>query len=252
MKALGIIPARYGSTRLEGKPLVDIRGKSMIERVYERASQAFSCVVATDDQRIFDEVKRFGGEVVMTSTEHTTGTNRCLEALSIYSAEKGENFDVVVNVQGDEPLVHPSQLTDVLKCFETPGTELATLVIPVQKIEDLFNESECFVTLDDHMNALYFSRAVIPAVRGVHKTKWLEHHTYYKHLGLYAYTPAALKAFAEMPVSSLEKAESLEQNRWLQSGRKMQVAITEFDSIPVDTLDDLQRVRDIFREQEGG
>lgn len=252
MNALGIIPARYGSTRLEGKPLVDIVGKTMIERVYEKAKVALEyIVVATDDQRIFDTVKGFGGQVVMTSSDHTTGTNRCLEAYEIYSKEMNQEFDVIVNIQGDEPLLISSQIESLLSCFAKPDTRLATLIIPVSSAEDLFNESECFVTFDKNDNAMYFSRSVIPHIRDVHKTKWLQHHTYYKHLGLYAYTPSALAEFAGLEQTDLEKAESLEQNRWLENGNPIRVAITNHDSIPVDTVDDLEKVRKIVKEQEG-
>ena len=252
LKFLGIIPARYGSTRLEGKPLVDIHGKSMIQRVFERASAAMDeVVVATDDSRIVDEVNSFGGNVVLTSANHSTGTNRCLEALEEIQKTSGKTFDVVVNVQGDEPLMEPSQLNEMLRCFEKPDTEMATLITPVKRLDDLFNESEVFVTFNREMNAMYFSRSAIPHVRGVHRSKWLDQTTIYKHLGLYAYKIDALRLFAKMEVSPLEKLESLEQLRWLEAGKQMRVAITQHDSIPVDTVDDLERVRELVRSMEG-
>lgn len=252
MSFLGIIPARYGSTRLEGKPLVDINGKTMIQRVYERASQAFDEVyVATDDERIEKAVKAFGGNVVMTSQDHPTGTNRCLEALQIIQEKTGEKYDVVVNVQGDEPMVEPGQLKELMSAFEDETTVIATLVTPVKRLDDLFNEGEVFVTFDQNMYALYFSRSVIPHIRGTDRSKWLDVTTIYKHLGLYAYTKEALEEFAKMPVSHLESLESLEQLRWLESGKKMKVAITQYDSIPVDTIDDLERVRELVRLEEG-
>ena len=252
MKFVGIVPARYGSTRLEGKPLVDINGKSMIQRVYEQASQALADVyIATDDERIEAEVKSFGGKVVLTSKLHTTGTNRCLEAIEKINATVDQPFDAVINVQGDEPMLVPDQLNQLLSCFEDSSTELATLIAKVQRLDDLFNESEVFVVSDKNDFALYFSRSVIPHIRDTHKSKWLEKNTFYKHVGLYAYTYNALKQFASMDQTTLELTESLEQNRWLENGGKIKVAVTEYDSIPVDTIDDLEKVRSIIKEKEG-
>lgn len=253
MKVLGIIPARYGSTRLEGKPLVDICGKPMIQRVYERASAALSqVVVATDDERVMTCVEEFGGQVVMTTKDHNSGTNRCLEAFLLVKQEQQQQFDVVVNVQGDEPMLNPGQLNELVACFnQDTATEISTLVTPVQRLDDLFNKGEVFVTFDQHNNALYFSRSVIPHVHGTDKSKWLDHATFYKHLGLYAFRPEALRNFAEMDQGAYEQLESLEQLRWLQAGRKMKVAISHHDSIPVDTVDDLERVRRLIAELEG-
>ncbi len=250
MKALGIIPARYGSTRLEGKPLVDIEGKPMIQWVYESALQALDkVVVATDDQRIFSVVNSFGGEVVMTSPDHTTGTNRCIETLDIVKTKDNDVPDIVINIQGDEPLLHPAQIDALTQCFIREDTEMATLVIPVSSAEDLYNQSECFVVFDHGNNALYFSRSVIPHIHNIHKSRWMDHHTFYKHLGMYAYTPSALKDFAAMEQTILEKAESLEQNRWLENGRNIRIGITPINSIPVDTIDDLEKVRAIVRKR---
>ncbi|NJN25489.1 MAG: 3-deoxy-manno-octulosonate cytidylyltransferase [Cyclobacteriaceae bacterium] len=247
MKFLGIIPARYGSTRLEGKPLADIKGKPMIQWVYEKVLTTLDHVyVATDDERIKSAVEAFGGLAVMTSEEHTTGTNRCLEAMDIICKELQTSFDVVINIQGDEPLVHPEQIEALKNCFKNPYTELATLVIPVTESIDLENESEVFVTFDKNMKALYFSRMVIPAVQGVAKKDWMQHATFYKHLGLYAYTAEALKEFATLPQSMLEKLERLEQNRWLENGGHITVGITKHQSIPVDTMEDLERIRTYF------
>lgn len=251
MNFVGIIPARYGSTRLEGKPIVDINGKSMIQRVYEQTLKALDNVyVATDDERIEKVVKEFGGNVVMTSPHHTTGTNRCLEAIEKINASIDRPFDAVINVQGDEPMLVPDQLSQLLSCFEDKTTELATLISKVTRLDDLFNESEVFVVRDIHNFALYFSRSVIPRIRGTHKSKWLEKNTFFKHIGLYAYTYEALKSFAEMKQTNLELTESLEQNRWLENGRKIKVAITEYDTLPVDTIDDLEKVRSIIKELE--
>lgn len=252
MNILGVIPARYGSTRLEGKPLVDICGKTMIQRVYEQAEKVLEyVVVATDDVRIEDAVKAFGGKVVMTSTEHSTGTNRCLEAYEIVQKESAIQFDAVINIQGDEPLLEPEQIRCLVECFEDPKTELATLVMPVSNQGDLFNEGEVFVVFDKNKRALYFSRSVIPHVRDVHKTKWLEHHTFYKHLGMYGFTTDSLKEFAHLPQTKLELTESLEQNRWLENGGVIKIEITQHESIPVDTIDDLEKVRRIISEIEG-
>ena len=251
MNILGVIPARYGSTRLEGKPLVDICGKTMIQRVYEQAEKVLKhVVVATDDSRIEEAVKAFGGNVVMTNPNHPTGTNRCLEAYQIIQKESEVTFDAVLNIQGDEPLLEPEQIRCLVGCFDDPTTELATLVMPVFSEADLFNESEVFVVFDKNKKALYFSRSVIPHVRGVHKTKWLQHHTFYKHLGMYGFTTKALKEFAEMPQSKLELVESLEQNRWLENGGGIKIEITQHDSIPVDTIDDLEKVRRIISKIE--
>ncbi|MDX5326391.1 MAG: 3-deoxy-manno-octulosonate cytidylyltransferase [Bacteroidota bacterium] len=247
MEFLGIIPARYGSTRLEGKPLVDICGKPMIQWVYEQATQALEHVyVATDDNRIAETVKEFGGKVIMTSPDHHNGTSRCLEAYEKIVQLEGRDFDAAINIQGDEPMLEAASLKDLIKCFDEPGTEFATLVIPVSTVEELFNDSEVFVTFDLNMNALYFSRSVIPHVRGHHKIHWLKHTMIHKHLGLYAYTLEALRDFSKMPPSRLEKLESLEQNRWIENGRKIRIGVTTHESIPVDTKDDLRLVRELM------
>ena len=246
MDVLGIIPARYASTRLEGKPLVDICGKSMIQRVYEQANKALQhVVVATDDKRIEKAVLSFGGNVVMTSSKHKTGTNRCLEAYKIFSAQSESNFDIVINIQGDEPLLESRQLEQLISCFDDDTVEISSLVIPVKHNEDLF-KSGVYVVLDKYKNALYFSRSVIPFVRDTEKTNWQKEHTFYKHVGLYAFTPKSLKQFSNLEQTSLEKAESLEQNRWLENGNLIRVAITEFETIAIDTQEDLERVRTII------
>ncbi len=252
MKAIAIIPARFGSSRLEGKPLLDILGKPMIQRVYEQTLKAIpTAYVATDDERIKQTVLEFGGNVVMTSIDHENGTTRCLEAYENISKELGEKFDVIVNVQGDEPMLEPEQLNELIRPFSNDGVRLSTLVSPVQSAQDLFNESEVFVVFDKNKKALYFSRAVIPHVRGIHKTHWLEHHTYYKHVGLYAYSYEALKEFASLESTQLEKVEALEQNRWIENGNAIHVELTHFDTIPVDTIDDLKKVRRLLGEKEG-
>lgn len=245
MNVLGIIPARYASTRLEGKPLVDICGKPMIQRVYEQAKKALDHVlIATDEKRIEEVVKEFGGNVVMTSSEHTTGTNRCLEAFEIFKEQSEIQFDVVLNIQGDEPLLAPSQIKALISCFDTADTEMATLVIPTLKDEDL--SLGVFVVMDKNMNAMYFSRSVIPAVRDDNKQDWSRNHTFYKHVGMYGFTPKSLKSFANLKETTLEKKEKLEQLRWLENGNQIKVAITRENSVSVDTQEDVEKVRKLL------
>ena len=244
MKVLGIIPARYASTRFEGKPLADIKHKPMIQWVYEAVKTALDhVIVATDDVRIENTVKGFGGEVIMTSTAHETGTNRCLEAYQKYTAQTDVAFDVVINIQGDEPMLKATQINEIISCFKDPSTELATLVFPIKSAEELKAANDVFVVFTKQMNALYFSRSPIPHVRGVDLSEWTEHHQYYKHIGMYAYKPQALQAFAEMEKTDLEKTESLEQNRWLENDRSIKVGITNIQNLSVDTPQDLEEVK---------
>ncbi len=237
---LGIIPARYASTRFPGKPLIDILGKSMIQRVYEQAEK--SClltqvVVATDDERIYHHVKAFGGNVVYTQENHPSGTDRCFEALKKTEGD----FEYVINIQGDEPFIDPTQID--LLCEVCDGiTELATLMIPVDSHEVLFDMGEVKIALNQNMEALYFSRMVIPYIKGVPQTEWHKHHNYYRHVGMYAYRIDVLEQITKLQPSSLEKAESLEQLRWLENGYKVKCAITQFDSHCVDTPEDIEKV----------
>lgn len=248
MKFLGIIPARYGSTRLEGKPLVDIVGKPMIQHVYERTSKELEEVyVATDDKRVYEVVLSFGGRVVMTSDQHPTGTHRCLEALKIISKTNQRKYDIVVNVQGDEPLLDPEQITTLRNCFSDEYIMMATLVAPVKDPGDLNNESEVFVVFDKHHNALYFSRSVIPYVKGIPREEWHQQYTFYKHVGLYGYTAEALEIYANLPPSVLETTEGLEQNRWIENGYAIKVGITHRVSMCVDTAEDLEKVRSFIK-----
>lgn len=250
MKTIGIIPARYGSSRLEGKPLKDIEGKTMIRRVYDQCKKALETViVATDDERIFQEVLSFGGEAVMTDKNHSTGTNRCLEALDFIQAKNDIQFDVVINIQGDEPLLHPNQIEKISSCFLDESVELASLAMPVPANTNLQDHNGCFVVLNQKSDALYFSRSIIPFLRDYPIEEWSIHHQYYFHIGMYAYTPKALRKFAHLDQTSLEKAESLEQNRWLQSGGEIRLGLSEHETIAVDTQSDLNRVRKIIREQ---
>lgn len=241
MKFIGIIPARYASTRFPGKPLVDMKGKPMIQRVYEQVAQVLDTLcVATDDDRIYDTVTAFGGRAVMTSDTHRSGTDRCAEAFRLL----GVSGDIVINIQGDEPFIHPDQLHTVMHCFDTPDTQIATLVkpfTPEDGIEALRNPNSPKVVLNDHSEALCFSRSVIPYLRGIPEEEWLSHHLFYKHIGLYAYRTNVLQAITRLPQSSLERAESLEQLRWLQNGYKIKVGITRQETVGIDTPDDLQK-----------
>ena len=251
MNVLGVIPARYGSTRLEGKPLIDLCGKPMIQHVYEQTKKLLEhVVVATDDERIVKVVQDFGGDVVMTSKDHNTGTNRCLEAYRVFSNRKSLDFDVIVNIQGDEPLLDPEQIRLLISCFNDGVTEMATLVIPVKETDDTFADNGVFVVIDRLKNALYFSRSVIPFVRDTDKREWTKAHTFYKHIGMYAFKPNSLIEFASLEQTNLEIAESLEQNRWLENGKKIKVEITEFESIGVDTEEDVEKVRKIISSRK--
>lgn len=248
MKFLGIIPARYASTRFPAKPLAMLGGKTVIQRVYEQVSGVMDdAYVATDDERIEAAVKAFGGKVVMTSVHHKSGTDRCYEAMT----RIGGQFDVVVNIQGDEPFIQPSQLHSIQACFQDPATQIATLVkpfTPQDGLQALQNPNSPKVVLDKNRNALYFSRSVIPYLRGVDAAEWLSRHTYYKHIGLYAYRTEVLKEITALPQSSLELAESLEQLRWLENGYVIKAGITEVETIGIDTPQDLQRAEEFLKQ----
>ena len=249
MKFLGIIPARYASTRFPAKPLAVLGGKTVIQRVYEQVAGVLDdAYVATDDERIEAAVRAFGGKVVMTSTEHKSGTDRCREAC----AKIGGLFDVVVNIQGDEPFIQPSQLQAVKACFDVPATQIATLVKPFTAdngFEALENVNSPKVVLDKNMNALYFSRSIIPHQRNAAKEDWLKNHTYYKHIGLYAYRVEVLKGITALPQSSLEVAESLEQLRWLENGYTVKAGITDVETIGIDTPQDLERAEEFLKSR---
>lgn len=244
MTVIAIIPARYASTRFPGKPLVEINGKPMIQHVYEKAtnSQLFDkVVVATDDSRIEACVKNFGGQVCMTSTDHQSGTDRCGEVIS----KETKEFDIVINIQGDEPFVHPEQLEQLINLFKNPSTQIATLKKQIHKVDDVHNSNVVKVVSDIEKRALYFSRNPIPFVRGEEKEDWLTHHSYYKHLGLYGYRSEVLKKLIHLPTSSLEKSESLEQLRWLQNGYSIFIDETSHESIGIDTPEDLEKVKNL-------
>ena len=240
---LGIIPARYSSTRFPGKPLANINGKTMIERVYEQTKKALEYVyVATDNTKIADEVKRFGGYVVMTSENHQSGTDRLAEAIDIIQKERNENFDVVINIQGDEPFIQPEQIEEIKSCFDNEKTEIATLVKKIDKADDIFDENKPKVVFDKNMNAICFSRSPIPFIRNTEKTEWLNKHEFYRHIGMYAYKTKTLQELTKLEQSPLEIAESLEQLRWIENGYKIRVATTDFDSIGIDTPEDLEKI----------
>lgn len=243
MKFIGIIPARYASTRFEGKPLADLGGKPVIQHVYQRASQVLdSVVVATDDQRIFDAVASFGGKVVMTATTHRSGTDRCLEAYD----NVGSDADVVINIQGDEPFVSPSQISQIMGCFAEPDTDIATLALPYPKdgtYEGLENPNKPKVVIGKDNKALMFSRSVIPYLRGTQHDEWPSHADYLTHVGMYAFRIGVLREITRLSPSTLEVAESLEQLRWLQNGYSIKVAITDRPTVGIDTPADLEAAR---------
>jgi len=244
MHFIGIIPARFASTRFPGKPLADIGGKSMIQRVFERASEVFrEVVVATDDERIRLEVIRFGGKVVMTSPDHKSGTDRCAEALQrVEEAMPGSRFDVVVNIQGDEPFISPSQLELLKASFLRKEVDIATLIQPLSDPDDMVNPNCVKAVVAKNGNAIYFSRSPIPFVRGVEPALWPHRHIFYRHIGLYAYRVPVLREITRLEPSSLELAESLEQNRWLENGYVIATSVTDEKSVGIDTPADLQRV----------
>jgi 3-deoxy-manno-octulosonate cytidylyltransferase (CMP-KDO synthetase) len=251
LKFAGIIPARYSSSRFPGKPLVMINGKSMIQRVYEQSLKSIDTVyVATDDIRIFDTVTSFGGKAVMTSVEHQSGTDRCAEAASIISGKIGIDIDVVLNIQGDEPFIRPGQIDLLKSCFRDENVEIATLIRKTVRGEDIFNPNQPKVVIDSQGNAIYFSRAAIPFIRNLGESLWSENYTFFKHMGLYAYTVAALKKITKLPISNLEKAEALEQNRWIENGYKIRTAVTKWESISIDTPADLERALTYFQNFE--
>jgi 3-deoxy-manno-octulosonate cytidylyltransferase (CMP-KDO synthetase) len=250
IRIAGIIPARYASTRFPGKPLVMIGGKPMIRRVYEQSCLSLPTVyVATDDQRIYDAVAGFGGKVVMTSSDHRSGTDRCAEAAEKIAGLEGFSPDVIVNIQGDEPYIRPEQIDLLASCFDDRSVEIATLVRRAEPGEDLANPNQPKVVLDLSGNAIYFSRSVIPFLRDAPAAEWSARHNYYKHIGLYAYRTAVLKQLALLPGSPLEKAESLEQNRWLENGFRIRTAVTLWESLGIDTPEDLERVEKIFDQK---
>ena len=239
MKILGIIPSRYASTRLPAKPLVIIKGKSMVQRVYEQTSKSrllSKVVVATDHQEIFDHVRSFGGEVCMTRADHASGTDRCYEALTL----QPEGYDYVINVQGDEPFIQPEQI-DLLAGALDGKTEIATLVKTIDSVDELLNPSEAKVVVNARGEAMYFSRSMIPFINKAPQDQWLSRHTFFKDVGMYAYGCDILKEISGLAVSLLEKAESLEQLRWLENGFRVTVVETQTETFAIDTPADLDK-----------
>lgn len=247
MRFIGIIPARYASTRFPAKPLAMLGGKTVIQRVYEQVVGVLDdAYVATDDVRIENAVKAFGGKVVMTSVNHKSGTDRCYEAY----CKVGEGYDVIVNIQGDEPFIQRSQLEVIKSCFDDTTTQIATLVKPFtveDGLEALENVNSPKVVIDKNMNALYFSRSVIPFQRNKEKTEWLKGHVYYKHIGLYAYRATVLQEITSLSQSSLELAESLEQLRWIENGYTIKVGVSTVETIGIDTPQDLLRAEEFLQ-----
>jgi len=243
-KFIAIIPSRFGSSRFPGKPLADIAGKPMIQRVYEQVVKAVEDVwVATDDERIANTVRSFGGKVVMTSVDHRSGTDRCAEAVKKVSDETGINFDVVINVQGDEPFIQPEQISILQKPFvEDPSTEIATLIQQIRRSEVLFNPAEAKVALDIHGNAMFFSRMPIPMVFKSEQKDWINAYTYHCHVGIYAYRTDVLQKLSQLPEGFLEKAESLEQLRWLENGYKIKTVVTDYSTVGIDTPEELAEI----------
>ena len=240
MNVIGVIPARYDSSRFPGKPLVDIDGKSMIQRVYEQCLKSTSInklIVATDDQRIADHVRLFGGNVTLTSNKHQSGTDRCAEVADNYP-----EFDILINIQGDEPMINPDQIDLLCKCFENPQASIATLVKKIGSNDELFNENTPKVILNKNSEAILFSRTAIPFLRGKAKENWIEQYTFYKHIGIYGFKTETLKILSNLPLSTLESAEALEQLRWIENGYRIHAAITDKESQAIDTPEDLEKL----------
>jgi 3-deoxy-manno-octulosonate cytidylyltransferase (CMP-KDO synthetase) len=241
MQILGIIPARYASSRFPGKPLVDIAGKSMIQRVYEQAKKCTDLtevIVATDDERIFNHVNSFGGIAVMTAETHQSGTDRCAEVALAHP-----QYQVIINIQGDEPYIEPEQITKLAGCFNTPDVQIATLIKKIKTDQELHNSNSPKVVVNKLDEAIYFSRSALPHIRGEEPQNWLEFYAYFKHIGIYGYRADILQQITKLPLSTLEKAESLEQLRWIENGYRIKVAETEFETYAIDTREDLELLK---------
>ena len=247
MKVIGIIPSRYASTRFPSKPLAMIKGKTMIQRVWEQAwkSKLDAVVVATDDMRIADEVLKFGGQYVLTDPNHRSGTDRCREALYMVEGQ----YDAVVNIQGDEPFIDPAQINQVIELIGRDDTQLASLAKRIEDEDELFSPNVVKVVMDKQGNALYFSRNPIPFMRNLDRDKWLQKGEFYKHIGLYAYKTETLCQIAEMQSTKLEMAESLEQLRWLENGLRIRMGITQLESLSIDTQEDYEKAMQFAQNQ---
>ena len=248
MKFMAIIPARYASTRFPGKPLAVLGGKTVIQRVYEQVSSLLDEVyIATDDERIFQAVEAFGGRAVMTRSDHKSGTDRIEEA-----AEKiGSQADVIINVQGDEPFIQPSQIKTLMQLFDAPETQIGTLGKRFENIEGVENPNSPKIVTDNRGFALYFSRSPIPFVRGKERSEWLANYPFLKHLGIYAYRREVLREVTQLPQGNLEKAESLEQLRWLENGYRIRVGLTDVETVGIDTPEDLKRAEEFLKTMKG-
>ncbi|MBN1133191.1 MAG: 3-deoxy-manno-octulosonate cytidylyltransferase [Bacteroidales bacterium] len=243
-RVLGIIPARFASSRFPGKPLALINNKPMIQWVFEKVAPIFeNLCVATDDERIKMAVEKAGGEVIMTSPDHRTGTERCREAFEKISSEKKTEYTHVVNIQGDEPFIKTEQIFELLSCFDSEGTDIATLIQPFEKEGDISNPNQVKVVVDRNYRALYFSRSPIPFIRSGDQGSWMKNFSYFRHTGIYAYRSKALLEITRLEPTPLELAESLEQLRWLENGYKIQTKISNYQSIGVDTPEDLENIR---------
>lgn len=245
---MAIIPARYASTRFPGKPLAQLGGKAVIQRVYEQVSSLLDEVyVATDDKRIFQAVEAFGGRAVMTRSNHKSGTDRIEEA-----AEKIDvKADVIINVQGDEPFIQPSQITTLMHLFDAPETQIGTIGKRFESLDAVENPNAVKIATDLRGFALYFSRSPIPYIRGVERKDWLSAYPYLKHLGIYAYRREVLREVTQLPQGNLEKAESLEQLRWLENGYRIRVGLTDVETVGIDTPDDLKRAEEFLETMKG-
>ena len=245
MKFTAVIPARYASTRFPGKPLAILGGKTVIQRVYEQAASVLSEVyVATDDERILSAVEAFGGRAVMTRADHQSGTDRIEEAVE----KTGTQADVIINVQGDEPFIQPSQIKTLMVLFDDPQTQIGTLGKRFDSMDAVNNPNSPKIVTDHRGFALYFSRSVIPFIRGVESDEWLSHYPFLKHLGVYAYRREVLAEVTRLPQGQLEKAESLEQLRWLENGYRIRVGLTDVETVGIDTPADLERAEQFLAQ----
>jgi len=248
MQIVGIIPSRYDSTRFPGKPLLDLGGKTMIQRVYGQSSKALEWVyVATDDERIYNNVLSFGGNVIMTSKDHKTGTDRCSEAIKIiHEINKDLHFDVVINIQGDEPFIKPEQIRILMSCFDNKSIQIATLAKHITVKEEIFSPNIVKLIRNNNSQAIYFSRSVIPFIRNENPENWHKVYSFLKHIGIYAFRTSVLKELTLLSSTPTELAESLEQNRWIENGYSIHVEITEFETMAIDTPQDIEKVKHFF------